>query len=170
MSSEGFVEPTRTNWLSCGRETLVHNRPWTSDPALRSEGEYNFDVFIVGSGHGGAVTAAELSGCTDERGQRLSICVLELGREYLAGAFPSRQAEVTGHVRFATPNSPRQRGVHGGVYDIRWSADAVAVVASGLGGRSLMLVMERVRQVQKAPARDRFECVLFRPWCFRGQL
>jgi cholesterol oxidase len=120
MSSEGFVEPTRTNWLSCGLETLIHNRPWTSDPTLHSQGEYDFDVVIVGSGHGGAATAAELSGWTDERGQRLSICVLERGREYLAGAFPSRQAEVAGSVRFAAPNSLRQRGVHGGLYDIRW--------------------------------------------------
>jgi len=97
-----------------------------------------FDVLIVGSGYGGAVAAAELSGCVDERGKRLSICVLERGQEYLAGMFPSRMSELPGHVRFVTPDAKRQRGALDGLYDLRWSDDAVALVASGLGGGSLI--------------------------------
>jgi len=108
------------------------------DRTLCNERDYDFDVVIVGSGYGGAVAAAELSGCTDENDQPLRICVLERGREYLAGSFPSRQAELAGHVRFVTPNAARQRGAHGGLFDVRWSDDAVALVASGLGGGSLI--------------------------------
>jgi cholesterol oxidase len=97
-----------------------------------------FDVLIVGSGYGGAVAAAELSGCVNERGERPSICVLERGQEYLAGMFPSRMSELPGHVRFATQDGKRPRGMLEGLYDFRWSDDAVVVLASGLGGGSLV--------------------------------
>ena len=129
--------PKADEWLSGGLETLIDERS-QSDQALAANVEYDFDVVIVGSGYGGAIAAAELSGCTDEGGKPLRVCVLERGREYLQGAFPTRQADLAGHVRFATPNAPRQRGVYDGLYDIRWSEDAVAVVASGLGGGSLI--------------------------------
>ena len=130
-------DPRQTSWLSCGLETLIDERS-RSDRTLAAKGEYDFDLVIVGSGYGGAIAAAELSGCTDDGGRRLRVCVLERGREYLPGAFPTRQADLAGHVRFATPDAPRQRGVYDGLYDIRWSEDAVAVVASGLGGGSLI--------------------------------
>jgi cholesterol oxidase len=130
-------DPRRTSWLSCGLETLIDERS-RSGRTLAANGEYDFDLVIVGSGYGGAIAAAELSGCTDEGGRQLRVCVLERGREYLPGAFPSRQADLAGHVRFATPDAPRQRGEYDGLYDIRWSEDAVVVVASGLGGGSLI--------------------------------
>lgn len=130
-------DPRQTNWLSCGLETLIDERSWRNR-ALAAKGEYDFDLVIVGSGYGGAIAAAELSGCTDEDGRQLRVCVLERGREYLPGAFPARQADLAGHVRFATPDAPRQRGVYDGLYDIRSSEDAVVVVASGLGGGSLI--------------------------------
>ena len=131
------ADPRQTNWLSSGLETLIDERS-QRDQALAANGEYDFDVVIVGSGYGGAIAAAELSGCPDEGGKPLRVCVLERGREYLQGAFPTRQADLAGHVRFATPNAPRQRGVYDGLYDIRLSEDAIAVVASGLGGGSLI--------------------------------
>ncbi len=133
-----FTSHKRAAWLSCGLETLVDERPWLGDAALRRNNEYDFDVVIVGSGYGGAIAAADLSACIDENGRQLSICILERGREYLSGAFPSRQAELAGYVRFVTPDATRQRGTHDGLYDVRWSEDAVTVVASGLGGGSLI--------------------------------
>lgn len=119
-------------WLSYGLATLakqLHEKP--SDT-------FDFDVVIVGSGYGGSIAAAELAGCTDETGAPLRICVLERGKEYLAGMFPARQADAAGHMRFVTPDTKRQRGIHDGLYDMRWSGDAVALVASGLGGGSLI--------------------------------
>jgi choline dehydrogenase-like flavoprotein len=130
-------EPRQASWLSCGLETLIDERS-RSDRAAGAKGEYDFDVVIVGTGYGGAIAAAALSGCTDESGKSLRICLLERGKEYLPGAFPTRQADLAGYVRFATPNASRQRGAYDGLYDIRWSDDAVVVVASGLGGGSLI--------------------------------
>ncbi|MCP3446154.1 alpha/beta fold hydrolase [Bradyrhizobium sp. CCGUVB14] len=130
-------EPRKANWLSCGLETLIDERSRTDRPTT-AKGEHDFDIVIVGSGYGGAIAAAELSGCTDQSGRSPRICVLERGREYLPGAFPGRQADLAGHVRFATPKASRQGGAHDGLYDIRWSDDAVVVVASGLGGGSLI--------------------------------
>lgn len=127
----------QTSWLSCGLETLIDEQS-RSDQALAAKGEYDFDVVIVGSGYGGAIAAAELSGCTDEAGRELRVCVLERGREYLPGAFPTGQADLAGHVRFAIPDAKRQSGEYDGLYDIRSSEDAIAVVASGLGGGSLI--------------------------------
>ena len=126
-----------TSWLSRGLEALVEDRCLEDTGALPPK-EDHFDIVIVGSGYGGAVAAAELSGCKDANGERLAICVLERGEEYLAGSFPSRMADLAGQVRFATAQAKRQRGVFDGLFDLRCSADAVALVACGLGGGSLI--------------------------------
>ena len=121
MSASG-----KTAWLSQGFEELLHG------PAPR-----DYDVIIVGSGYGGAIAAAGLAGCVRQEGGRevpVSVCVLERGREYLSGMLPSRLAELPAHVR-------------GGLFDIRAGADVSAVLASGLGGGSLInaAVMEEPR-------------------------
>ena len=118
---------------------------------------HDFDVVIVGSGYGGSVAAAALSGCTDSGNRKVRVCVLERGREYLAGSFPSRAADLAGYIRFTTPNAKRQRGTFDGLYDIRWSEDAVAVLACGLGGGSLInagvleMPLERVFKEMRWP-------------------
>ena len=100
----------------------------------------HFDVVIVGSGYGGAVAAAELSSRTG-----LRICVLERGQEYLPGMFPSRLAELPGHLRFSTVGNPKPRGNVEGLFDLRMGEGAGALVANGLGGGSLIngAVMEK---------------------------
>jgi cholesterol oxidase len=127
-----------STWVSYGLETLVDRHPWMGDRETAAKRDYDFDVVIIGSGYGGAVAAAELSACKNEGEDALKICVLERGKEYLAGMFPSRLADLAGHIRFATPDAKRQAGVHDGLYDIRLSNDVVAVLASGLGGGSLI--------------------------------
>ena len=118
-------------WLSEGLETL-----WQGPPA--ADARPPFDVLIVGSGYGGAVAAAELAGAKNGKGETISVCVLERGSEYLAGAFPSRMADLAGHVRFSTPEATASRGVRTGLFDVRVGNDVSALVASGLGGGSLI--------------------------------
>ena len=47
-----------------------------------------YDVVVVGSGYGGGVAASRLS----RAGQ--SVCVIEKGKEFLTGEFPSRLPEL----------------------------------------------------------------------------
>jgi cholesterol oxidase len=126
-----------STWVSHGLETLVDEHRWMGDPQLKADGDYDFDVVIIGSGYGGSIAAAELSACRED-GAFLKICVLERGKEYLSGMFPSRLADLPGHVRFVTPFAQRQTGAYDGLFDIRWGNDVVAVLASGVGGGSLI--------------------------------
>lgn len=96
-----------------------------------------FDVVIVGSGYGGAVALAELAGLDVDR-RPLKIAMLERGSEYLPGAFPSRLSELAGHVRFSTRAGAKPGGVAEGLFDIRVGPDVGVVLASGLGGGSLI--------------------------------
>ena len=143
-----------TAWISHGFEELA------SDPkSLKTP----FDVVIVGSGYGGAVAASELAGCRDTNGKPISVCVLERGGEYLPGMFPSRMADLPGHVRFNTSGSAKPRGVREGLFDVRVGPDVSALVANGLGGGSLINagVMERPRDevLKRFPAAVREDLV-----------
>ena len=150
-------------WLSEGLETL-----WQGPPA--ADARPPFDVLIVGSGYGGAVAAAELAGAKNGKGEAVSVCVLERGNEYLAGAFPSRMADLAGHVRFSTPEATAARGVRTGLFDVLVGNDVSALVASGLGGGSLinagvMLAPHpSVFQESRWPAAIRAEAVDHAAW------
>nr|WP_301334232.1 GMC oxidoreductase [Solimonas sp. SE-A11] len=93
-----------------------------------------YDIVIVGSGYGGAVAAAELAGCTED-GRPLKVCVLERGREYLPGAFPSQLADLPTHLRGSFGGQPKGGE---GLFDIRAGRDLGLLVANGLGGGSLI--------------------------------
>ena len=117
-----------SGWLSRGFEALV----------AQPDSERCFDVIIVGSGYGGAIAAAELAGFTPENGGRpLSVCVLERGNEYLPGSFPAHWGELPKHLRF-NGNGAKTGGVSEGLFDFRLGDDVNALMASGLGGGSLI--------------------------------
>lgn len=85
----------------------------------------HFDAVIVGSGYGGSVMAARLADAG------MSVLVLERGKAYPPGSFPRTPREMEGN--FWDPSA----GLHG-LFDV-WSFRGVdAVVASGLGGGSLI--------------------------------
>jgi cholesterol oxidase len=83
------------------------------------------DAVVVGSGFGGSVSAYRLAVAG------LSVCVLERGKRYPPGQFPRRPDEMARN--FWDPSE----GQHG-LFDV-WSFRRFeAVVASGLGGGSLI--------------------------------
>jgi choline dehydrogenase-like flavoprotein/pimeloyl-ACP methyl ester carboxylesterase len=121
-------ETGATAWLSRGFEQWLTERQ--DEP---------YDVLIVGSGYGGAIAAHELAGATrGAGGPRVRVCILERGREYLPGMFPTRLAELPRQVRFSTEGSAAPRGTREGLFDIRVGRDVNAVLANGLGGGSLI--------------------------------
>lgn len=125
------------SWLSHGLEALVAEHPELAQSDAPPT-EALFDVVIVGSGYGAAVAAAGLAGRRYASGAALRVCVLERGREYLAGSFPSRLSELPGHLRYASPAATRAGGVPEGLFDLRLGPDANVLLANGLGGGSLI--------------------------------
>ncbi len=87
----------------------------------------HFDAVIIGSGFGGAVTALRLT----QAGR--TVLVLERGARYSPGTFPR---DVT-NVNKLFWRYPRQSRAHG-LYDVRIFSGLAAVVASGVGGGSLI--------------------------------
>ncbi len=89
-----------------------------------------YDAIVIGSGYGGGVSASRLSR------MGLSVSVLERGKEYPAGSFPSRFPEVRAELmvsggRFGRAGKP-------GLYDFRYGEDIHVLVGCGLGGGSLV--------------------------------
>lgn len=125
------AEQRATSWLSQGFECLAGRIAEQDRNASRPE--LDFDIVIVGSGYGGAVAAHGLA-----RAGGPSVCVLERGKEYLPGAFPARLSDLPGHTRLSSTRKDAPRGEHEGLFDIKIGSDVSAVVASGLGGGSLI--------------------------------
>ncbi len=90
----------------------------------------HYDVVVVGSGYGGGIAAARLA----RAGK--SVCVLERGREFLAGEFPGRfpdlRREMQVEARSWSSGSPSA------LYDVRMGDDVHVLVGCGLGGGSLV--------------------------------
>ncbi|ARC58455.1 Cholesterol oxidase [Frondihabitans sp. 762G35] len=84
------------------------------------------EVAVVGSGFGAAVAAARLAPHVDRGG----LVVLERGREWVPGDFPADFVSVRSAVR--TRRNPL------GLFDLSLGADMDSLVASGLGGGSLI--------------------------------
>ena len=98
--------------------------------------ENHFDAVIVGSGFGGSVTAYRLA----EAGFR--VCLLERGKAYPPGSFPRSPYKM--RENFWDPSE----GLYG-LYDF-WSFHRIhALVASGLGGGSLIYANVLMRKDEK---------------------
>jgi len=85
-----------------------------------------YDVVVVGSGYGGGVAASRLS----RAGQ--SVCVIEKGKEFLTGEFPSRLPELRRELQLN--GSKMRSGSRTGLFDFRLGADIHVLVGCGLGG------------------------------------
>jgi cholesterol oxidase len=98
--------------------------------AARSE----YDVVVIGSGFGGSINALRLA----QAGK--SVLVLERGRRWHAGEFPRDTTDVN-DVFWRWPKKSASRGL----YELRFFSGVSAVVASGVGGGSLVYANINIR-------------------------
>lgn len=93
-----------------------------------------YDVVVVGSGYGGATAACRLAQAS--RNRNGGVCLLERGREFVAGEFPDTPM---GALRRLQMEFGRFRlGSRTGLYDMRVNDDITVVQGCGLGGTSLI--------------------------------
>jgi len=93
-----------------------------------------YDAVIIGSGFGGSINALRLA----QAGK--SVLVLERGQRYQPGAFPRDVTDVN-RLLWRIPDYPRSDGL----YDVRFFSGIGAVVASGVGGGSLIYANIHIR-------------------------
>ncbi len=94
-----------------------------------SERKKKYDFVIIGSGYGGAILAARISGALLNSSK--SICILERGKEWPIGKFPDTLVEVSAAARNPLVNPL-------GLYEYLDFADIAVIKGSGLGGTSLI--------------------------------
>jgi cholesterol oxidase len=100
---------------------------------MRLNGKH-FDAVIIGSGFGGSINALRLA----QAGK--AVLVLERGRRYKPGEF-SRDVTDVNNLFWRYPKQPDSRGL----YDLRFFSGICAVVASGVGGGSLIYANIHIR-------------------------
>ncbi len=88
----------------------------------------SYDYIIVGSGYGGSIFAARLASAN--LNPKPSICLLERGREWPVGTFPSETADFLA--------ATRGDGNPLGLYEFLNYPDISVIKGSGLGGTSLV--------------------------------
>lgn len=89
----------------------------------------SYDVVVVGSGYGGAITAARLANAPFN--PRLSVCIVERGQEWPIGNFPDSLGDLVA-------NSYHQELNPLGLYEFDAFRDIAVIKGSGLGGTSLV--------------------------------
>ena len=89
-----------------------------------------YDAVIVGSGYGGGVSASRLAR------MGLKVCVLERGREFQTGDFPTRFPDLKNNIK--ATGDRLSTGSDTALYDFRAGADIHVLIGRGLGGGSLI--------------------------------
>jgi cholesterol oxidase len=102
-----------------------------------------YDVVVIGSGYGGAITAARIASA--DITSKPSVCVLEKGMEWIPGTFPDEPLDALQH--FESPLNPL------GLYALSQFPAISVMHGHGLGGTSL--VNANVAIVPEATALDR---------------
>src|SRR4051812_34251412 len=102
--------------------------PKLSSPIHQIKADY--DVVVVGSGYGGAISASRLA-----RAGR-SVCLLERGLEIQPGEYPETSSETLAQTQLDTPIA--HEGSPTALFDFRLNADISVLVGCGLGGTSLI--------------------------------
>ncbi len=121
----GCATHTKRDSGLSGRATGAFKDWSLIEPRTRLLETQRTEVVVVGSGYGGAVTAARLASAGAK------VIVLERGQEWLPGEFPETFMELVGSLRSVDPS---------GLFDLfsPWNSDLDIVSASGIGGTSLI--------------------------------
>jgi Choline dehydrogenase and related flavoproteins len=90
----------------------------------------HYDVVVVGSGYGGGIAASRMA----RAGRR--VCLLERGREFMAGEFPRTPFQGAEEVQYNTALA--HIGSPLALLEVHVNDDVNAVVGCGLGGTSLI--------------------------------
>ena len=109
------------------RETPVPTDVRRKLARARSARGDSYDVVVIGSGYDGGATAARLSRETPGKTKR-TVCVLERGRELVAGDFPTEPWQLVSELR--TPLTPRA------LIEFVDAGDIETVVGNSLGRRA----------------------------------
>src|SRR2546427_7053962 len=88
-----------------------------------------YDVVVIGSGYGGAITAARLANAAIS--PKLSVCILERGQQWPIGQFPDSFGDLLGNAYNPVLNPL-------GLYEFDVFPDIAVIKGSGLGGTSLV--------------------------------
>jgi cholesterol oxidase len=90
----------------------------------------HYSVVVVGSGYGGAITAARIA----RAGQ--DVCVLERGKELHPGEYPNSALSALNEIQVHT--AKEDYGPAAGMFDFHVGRDITVVAGCGLGGTSLI--------------------------------
>src|ERR1700744_222727 len=90
----------------------------------------HYEIVVVGSGYGGAIAASRMA----RAGRK--VCLLERGREFMAGGVAATQLEGASQVQYNTELA--QIGSPLALLEVHVNAEVNAVVGCGLGGTSLI--------------------------------
>src|SRR5262245_28941188 len=86
----------------------------------------SYDFLIIGSGYGGAITAARIAAAN--LNPKPTVCILERGREWPVGTFPDTMEGYLDEIR--------RDGKPLGLYETLNYSDITVIKGSGLGGTS----------------------------------
>jgi len=99
-----------------------------SKPLTEMQAQY--DMVIIGSGYGGSIAASRMARCG------LHVCLLEKGKEFLPGEFPSNLKEAAMEMQFN--KGKNETGSGNGLYEFTVGSEISVFKGCGLGGTSLV--------------------------------
>jgi cholesterol oxidase len=111
-----------------GKVTSIRNDPALGRPATELGPEY--DAVVVGSGYGGGTAASRLAR------MGLKVAVLERGREYLPGEYPTNPLQAQRETQISLGG--KRIGSPASLFDLRLGSDVHVMLGCGLGGTSLI--------------------------------
>jgi len=99
-----------------------------SSPVANMQNHY--EVIVIGSGYGASIAASRLS----RAGKK--VCLLEKGKEFLPGEYPSTTGDAMKEMQFNTPEG--RIGPNTGLFEFHLNNDMSVYKGCGLGGTSLI--------------------------------